>query len=466
MISMQPSRLSAYSLLHEGIQAFARAEQQGIRVDTVYCASKQKQLDKRIASLEKEFKDTKFYRHWKNSVGGKEINIDSNAQLSRFLYKVKKIEPVKETTGGGGSTDEEALLQLDIPEVKSLLTIRKFKKLKTYLDQYEREQVNGVLHPFLNLHTVKSFRSSGNSPNPQNIPVRDEEAMRIVRRALFPRIGHQFLEADFSGAEVKTNACLNKDPELLKYVRDPSTDMHRDMAIEIFLLKELNKKNQEHYLLRQAAKNGFVFPQFYGDYYVSCAENCACNWGKLSKGIWHPSEGVSLNGKFLSDHLIANKITSLDKFTEHLKKVEHDFWYKRFRVYQRWKDKWFEEYQENGYFDMPTGFRCSGVMTKKEVCNYPGQGSAFHCLLFCFIQIDKILRKENLKSRLVSQVHDSVLLDVYPPELEYVSKMIRRVIEVELAKTWKWLIVPMSADFGICDVDTSLSEKREYQIAA
>jgi DNA polymerase I-like protein with 3'-5' exonuclease and polymerase domains len=461
-----PTRLDAVQLLISGIQAFARAEQQGIRIDTQYCLRKQKQLDKRVESLEKEFKATKFYHHWHKSVGGKTLNIDSNAQLSRFLYKVKKIEPSKLTTGGDGSTDEEALTQLNIPEVQSLLTIRKLKKLKTYLEQYEREQVDGVVHPFLNLHTVKSIRSSSDHPNAQNIPNRDEEAMRIVRRALFPRLGHQFLEIDFKGSEVISNACINKDPNLLKYVRDPTTDMHRDMAIEIFKLKELDKKNPEHYLLRQAGKNGFVFPEFYGDYYVSCAENCACNWGKLSKGVWHAGEGVPLNGKFLSDHLIANGITSLIKFIDHVKKVEHNFWFKRFRVYQRWKDVWFSNYQKNGYFDMPTGFRCSGVMSKKEVGNYPGQGSAFHCLLYCFIRIDHLIKKEKLKSHLVNQVHDSMLLDVYPPELEYLSKMIKRVIEVELAEYWDWLIVPMSASFEICEIDKPWSEKREYAIAA
>ena len=95
-------------------------------------------------------------------------------------------------------------------------------------------------------------------------------------------------------------------------------------------------------------------------------------------------------------------------------KFEDDFWNRRFKVYNRWKDKWWEGYQKNGYVSMYTGFRCSGIMRRNECINIPIQGSAFHCLLWSFIQVDKISREQNWKSRLIGQIHDAMVLDVHP----------------------------------------------------
>jgi len=160
------------------------------------------------------------------------------------------------------------------------------------------------------------------------------------------------------------------------------------------------------------------------------------------------------------------QLTSISKFTDHIEEVEHKFWNERFKVYNQWKDRWFEEYQQRGYFDTLTGFRCSGVMSKKEACNYPIQCAAFHCLLWCFIRVDQISREEKWDSKLVSQVHDSMILDVHPSELEHVCKTIKVVAEQELLAHWDWIIVPMEIEFEVCGVDRPWSEKKTYQIAA
>lgn len=461
---MVSTQLNGYQLLHNGILAFARAEQQGMRIDVEYCQRKKSQLTRKIQSLEEQFKSSDLYRFWKH-IYKEKTNIGSDHQLAHILYDIKKIEPPKSTNKGRGSTDEESLLQLGIPEVNIRLQIDKLTKLRdTYLDAFIREQIDGYIHPFFGLNNVRTFRSSSDHPNLQNIPVRDEEAMNIVRRAIFPRPGHQLMETDFKGIEVNVGTCYHKDPNMIKYIMDLRTDMHRDMAIEIFTLKELDKKRADHYQLRQAAKNGFVFPEFYGDYYKSCAEYIACGWGKLSKGKWKPGQGIPLNDAFLSDHLIAVEMNSLEKFTDHIEKIEYKFWNERFKVYNQWKDRWWKAYQHKGYFDMLTGFRCSGVMSKKEVCNYPIQGSAFHCLLWCFVRIDQIIRNENLESRLVGQIHDSMMLDVLPSECEYLYKTIKRVIEQELQEHWNWIIVPMTANFEFCEIDQSWNTKKSFQL--
>ena len=191
-MTINPRTEDAYRLFHEGIQAFARAESIGIRVNLDYIQRKKRQLTHKIDNLEQDFKDTKFFKDWQDSVTG-EININSDTQLRNFLYGVKKLKPPKFTDSGQGSTDAEALKQLNIPELEILAQRDKLKRLRDVnLDGFEREQVNGVIHPFFNLHLASSFRSSANSPNLQNTPIKDEESMQICRRAVYPRKGHSF----------------------------------------------------------------------------------------------------------------------------------------------------------------------------------------------------------------------------------------------------------------------------------
>lgn len=376
-MNYNPRTKEAYQLFHQGILALANAEQNGIRVDIQYCERQKRLLTHKIDKLEEEFKQTTFYRHWEHSVRGT-ININSDTQLRHFLYDIKKFKPKKFTATGQGATDAEALSQLNIPELETLAQRDKLKRLRDVnLDGFLREQVNGVIHPFFNLHLVKSFRSSSSNPNFQNIPIRDEESMQACRKALYPRKGHQLLEIDFKAIEVVVNACINKDSTLIKYVSNPESDMHGDMARQIFIMDKIEyKTNPYHKILRQAAKNGFVFPEFYGDYYKNCAENVACNWGKLSQGKWHTGEGIKIDdGTFtLSDQFICKGINSFTAFENHLKKIERDFWDNRFPDYAEWKERWWNVYWKHGYFDTLTGFRCSGVMGKNDVTNYPAQG--------------------------------------------------------------------------------------------
>ena len=209
-MTTQPNQKDAYRLLHQGILAFSRAEQQGIGIDITYCTYMEQELSLQIRNRETEFYATKFYRHWRHTLGGKYPNINSNAQLSSFLYAVKKLKPTKDTVTGQGATDEEALEALGIPEIKTLLQIRKLKKLRdTYLRGFLKEQVNGKLHPNFNLHIARTYRSSSDRPNFQNIPKRDIQAQEICRRAIIPSPGNMLLEADYSGIEVAIAACLS-----------------------------------------------------------------------------------------------------------------------------------------------------------------------------------------------------------------------------------------------------------------
>jgi len=462
-MSISPLTYDAYRLLHQGTLALTRAERQGIRVDMDYVNRKKVQITNKITHLQEEFIETDFCKDWQKHSKGK-INIESNPQLAKYLYETKHIKIQKETKTGKGSTDEKALKQLGIPDLDLLIKIGQLKKIRdTYLDGYTREQVDGYIHPFFNLNTVVTYRSSSNNPNFQNIPIRDEYAKKVVRSALFPRPGHQLLEIDYSGIEVRINACINKDTNLVRYIKDPTTDMHRDVAIQLFKLKEFDESIKGHKFLRQAAKNGFVFPEFYGDWYKGCAENVACNWGELPKTKWQAGMGVTLDGSNLADHMIKNGIKSYDQFMMHIKNIEVDLWQNRFPEYAKWKDIWFAKYQRTGYIDLLTGFRCQGVMNKKQVCNYPGQNGGFMCLLWSFIKSDALMLKEKWDTKLIGQIHDSILLDVHPDELKHVAATIYKITCTDLPNEWEWINVPLDVDMELSPVDQPWSKKEKYK---
>lgn len=463
-MTITPNTAEAYQLFHDGILAISRAEMQGMRIDLDYVAVAKEELTKRITQAEKQLRETNFYKHWQHTTKG-EINYNSDKQLAHFLYNIRKVQPVKTTASGQGSVDDDALKQLQLPELDMILEIRRLSKARdTYLEAFEREQVKGVLHPQFNLHNVISYRSSSDSPNFQNMPKRDKEIMKIVRSAIYPRHGNQLMEVDFSGLEVSIAACYHKDPTMLKYLTSDHSDMHGDMAQQIFKIDSFNRDLPEHKHLRQAAKNGFVFPQFYGDYYKNNAIGL-CQWVGLPQTTWKSGQGVKLpDGSFISNHLRENGIKSFEDFVEHMRKIEEHFWGNRFKVYGKWKERWYADYLKNGYMDSYTGFRFRGEMRKNEVINYPVQGAAFHCLLWCFIQLDKIMREKGWNSRLIGQIHDAMVIDVDPDELAKVSKMVKRITTVELVKNWTWINVPLSVEADLGDVNGSWATLKSYAL--
>lgn len=170
-------------------------------------------------------------------------------------------------------------------------------------------------------------------------------------------------------------------------------------------------------------------------------------------------------GSTLGRHLIERGITSYEKFETHLQKIEKYFWKVRYKKYGKWREDWVDEYREKGYFDMHTGFRCKGVMSRNDVINYPVQGAAFHCLLWSFIQLDKRMREESWDTRLIGQIHDAIVMDVPPKELEYVIKTAQQVMCQEIRDYWEWITVPLTIEADVCDIDAPWSEKHGYEIA-
>ncbi len=459
---MIPTTKEAYDLLHEGVLALSHVERQGIHVDIDYIKNKKQEITEEIATVEKKIYESDFYKKWARSVKkGTKINIYSNSQLGKYLYKTKGLKVHKETATGQGSTDEETLRKLMIPELNLLLRIKKLKKIRdTYLKSFEREAGDGLLHPFFNLHTVRSYRSSSDKPNFQNIPARDQESFNIVRSAIFPSEGNQLLEVDYSQLEVRIAASYCKDEKLTHDIL--KGDMHRDMAIEIFKIDKFDHTIEGHSTLRNAAKNGFVFPQFYGDYYANCADHLACTWGGLPKSTWKSGMGIPINGSFLSDHLISKGLKTYKSFVKHIQNIEADFWQERYFAYNKWRETTWKRYQRKGYVSSKTGFIYKGLMKRNDVINYPIQGSAFHCLLWSLIQIMKTQRREHWNTKIVGQIHDSIVFDAHPKEIDKVLKIVRCIMCNDVRQKWTWITVPLEIEAELSPVNGSWADKKPY----
>jgi len=451
----------AYELMHRGVLALQKASQNGMRIDVEYCKQKIKELSTVIDSQYAQFWESNVGKIWA-SIYKEKRNVNSDLQLRYILFKQLKRKPTKFTSNENSSVDFEVLSELgkELPEISHLIKIRKYQKARdTYLKGLLREQVNGILHPFFPTHLVRTFRSSSNSINFHNQPKRDKRIKKIVRSAIFPRLGHQLGSADYAGIEVTISACYTEDDRLIHDIIHG--DMHRDMAQELYMIDEIDKHHPGENNLRQGGKNSFVFPEFYGDYWRNCAAGLL-KWAGISTLKDGTPALVHLQNKKLIKLDKNGAIRDFEKFEDHVRKIEDDFWNVRYRKYQAWKDNQWKKYTKQGYIDSLTGFRYSGIMNRKQVNNYPIQGSAFHCLLWSFIELTD--RLENWDTNLIGQIHDESVADIAPDECDSFFTMTQQITCKELPDVWKWIIVPLKIEAEVAPVDASWNELADYEI--
>ena len=466
-MQVKPNHPEAYKLIHDGLLALSEASIQGMRIDVKYCRKMDIILTKKIKRLKRQIEETHMGQLWQ-TIYGKSMLLNSDPQLSNIIFKKLKAKVVKETESGLPSVDQVSLTaaQETVPELALLLEYRKLSKVQgTYIQKFLKETVDGIMHPSFNLHTVVTYRSSSNNPNFQNIPNRDAELRKIARRAFVPRPGYQLMAADFSGIEVCISCCNHLDPKMIKYVKYPEkNNMHTDMAIQLYMLDEFQKEGTEK-TLRKGAKNGFVFPQFYGDYYGNNAP-ALMQWAEMpSDGAFNVKQGLPLmTGKTIGQHFIDKGIDNYRQFLDHVQDVQGDFWTKRFKVYNNWKKKNVAKYYKKGHLNLLTGFTCSGLIGQNDINNYPIQGAAFHCLLKTFTKLNQEIKARGLKSRLIGQIHDEVVLDAHPSEIETLKSLLKWIACEWLLDEWKWIIVPMEIETTVYDVDASWATKAEESI--
>ena len=252
-----------------------------------------------------------------------------------------------------------------------------------------------------------------------------------------------------SGAEVITSVCYHKDKNFLSYLKDKSTDMHRDQALKLWMLDRNELENPDFTAeqkkqaknIRFYAKNDWTFAQFYGDWYDSCGRT-----------LWEDSieqqKLILPSGVPLYDHIQSKGIYDVETFLEHCKDCENDLWNKRFPGYTQWKKDIVKYYQKTGYIETFFGFRFHGYMDKKQCTNYPIQGTSFHMLVMTLIEIERFIIKNKLKTKIIGQIHDSCISDIYLPELQFYLTGVHKII-AGLQDKLKWLIVPMEIETEI-----------------
>jgi DNA polymerase I len=461
-MNVQAFQRSGYQLLHEGVIALAEVEANGIRIDVDRLETVREELNERIVTMDRDIKQSEVWDDWKHRFG-QSANLSSRDQLSEMVYEVLKFPVLDYTDRGAPSVDDEALQKMDHPflaDYREIETLRKL--LKTFINGIASEVVNGRLHPSFDLHRARTMRSSSSSPNFQNLPVRNKESSAVIRSLFTASPGCVLVENDFKGIEVTVSAAYHKDKNFISYITTPGKDMHRDMAAQIYLMdpKEVSKDS------RYGAKNKFVFPQFYGDFYVSCARSL---WDWIEKGKLTGPGDVPLK-----EHLAENGIEELGAcdpeqepakgtFEHHLQKVENDFWNNRFQQYGRWRRDWYKLYLSRGYFDILSGFRISGFMRRNAVINYPVQGAAFHCLLQTLIWVNAEIKKRRMKTKLVGQIHDSLIADVPESELWDYLDIVHHAVVNRLRAHWKWINVPLEIETELCAPGKTWFDKQEVK---
>jgi DNA polymerase len=416
-------------LLIEGGTYLLDAQQKGIRINTELLQQTKKEIEGKLKQLDAEIMQSKEVANKWDSV--KKFSYTSNKDLPKLLFDILKIpKPTKKeelTKKGQPSLDKKNLPRYEkkYPFIKLILRWKKWQRTLACIDQFEREVVDDLVHPNFNLNTARTFRPSTSDPNFANIAKRDEETKTIMRSLVVPREECCLIEYDFKQLEVCINACINKDPVLLEYVRQEKSHLHTDQAVILFMKEKKDIDKIEAFV----CKNSFVFATFYGSYYKQTAPDLWKNMPDVTK-----------------QHLRECGIQNYFDFEEHVKIVERALW-EKFHVYAEWQKSIYREYLKNGYIDTLTGFRLQGWMKKNDVICYPAQGCAFHCLLQLIIWISKELKKRKIKrSFLINQVYDSTFWNMHPDDEKEIDFMYYDFVTNILPKIYDWLIVPLKIE--------------------
>lgn len=363
-------------------------EQAGIRVEADQLKEYGEQLGERIAELEKEIYE----------MAGEEFNINSPKQLGVILFEKLGMPHAKKTkTGYSTAADVLEKLAPDYPVVAKILDYRQLAKLKsTYADGLAVYiGSDGRIHGKFNQTITATGRISSTEPNLQNIPVRMEQG-RLIRKVFVPADGYVFVDADYSQIELRILAHCSGDEQLINAYRE-ARDIHRMTASQVFH----TPFDQVTDLQRRNAK----------------AVNFGIVYGISSFGL---SQDLSITRKEASEY------------------IEHYF--ATYPGIKKFLDDCVSQAKEKGYAVTLYGRRrpvpelkSSNFMQRnfgeRVAMNAPIQGTAADIIKIAMIGVDDELKKRKLKSRLLLQVHDELLIEAEESEVEEVKEILKDQME-------------------------------------
>ncbi len=350
-------------------------------------------------------------------IAGKEFNIASPKQLSSIMFEDLNY-PVIKKTKTGYSTDESVLKELanqgyELPEL--LLEYRQYSKLKsTYLDALPKmiNPETGRIHTTFSQTTTTTGRLSSNNPNLQNIPIRSEKG-RAIRAAFIPEENWQMLAADYSQVELRMLAHFSKDTVLTKAFKN-NEDIHRVVASEINDIP-LDEVTSEQ---RYAAK----------------AINFGIIYGQTAHGL---SQTTSMN-RFEAQQFIDSyfqQFPNIKDFIESTIAQAHidggiRTMHGRFRS--------LPELSSSKKVDKERG--------EREALNTLIQGSAAELIKIAMLNVDNALQSEGLKANMLLQIHDELVFESHPDDLNKLETLVKREMEGAMN-----LNVPLKVDIGTGD---------------
>lgn len=391
------------------LHVLADMELEGIKLDEKFLRSLSNDLIDDIKNLE-----TTIYKE-----AGTEFNIASPKQLGEILFeKLKLIDKPKKTKTGQYSTAEDVLSYLakDHQIIREVLEYRGLTKLKsTYVDALP-EQVDpttGRVHTDYMQTVAATGRLSSNNPNLQNIPIRTERG-REVRKAFVPRDeNYTLLSADYSQIELRIIAALSEETTMIEAFKN-GEDIHASTASKVFNvpLKEVTREQRSN---AKTVNFGIIY-------------------------------GVSAFG--LSNQTDLSRSEAKDLI---------DTYYKTYPKLRNYIGEQIDFARENGYVqtvlgrrrylrDINAGNAVVRGAAERNAVNAPIQGSAADIIKIAMINIHKKLLDGGFKSKMLLQVHDELVFDLYKPELETLKPLIRS--EMENAYL---LSVPLEVELGIGD---------------
>lgn len=331
-------------------------------------------------------------------LAGREFNINSPKQLGVVLFEEMKI-PCKKKTKSGYSTKAEVLEELapDYPIVKLILEYRSLTKLKsTYCDGLLKViQPDGRIHTFFNQVETRTGRISSLEPNLQNIPIRTELG-REMRRFFVAGGGSTLIDADYSQIELRVLAALANDENMITAFNN-GEDIHKTTAAQVFNLPP----EMVTPLLRSRAK--------------------AVNFGIVyGIGAFSLAKDIGVSVKEAKDYI--------DGYLHHFSGVAD------------YMDKMIETAKENGYAEtlfhrrrylpeLQSSNRMLRAFGERVARNMPIQGTAADIIKIAMIRVDERLEKENMKSRLILQVHDELIVESPLEEAEKALKIVTNEME-------------------------------------
>lgn len=435
-----------------GMDTLAKVQSEGLPIDVSKIGDLQDMLKAKYAEAERFACESEEAALWRQKHPGEVFNPSSNKQLVEILFRICRLKPPSAKEDATGDTLEK----LGTPFCNAIRGMRRWSKIQDFLKGYECEAVWDeekrchLIRPFFNLSTgaggdgdagPRTYRSSADSPNFQNIPKRDKEMKKMLRSLFIAPPGYRYMEMDYKSLEVMVSASYHHDPQMIHYLQNPDSDMHRDTACDMYIRSHEELSKEE----RSSIKSGYVFSSFYGASYKSCALNMWNNMPKTTK-----------------EHLIKDcGIRTYPQWEEHVKKCDDIFWNQRFKVYNAWRRTEWDRYQTFGYVQSYTGFRCWGPMGYTEATNRCIQGSAFHILLKALTYDLQDIRAEGLQSVIIGQIHDAIIALVKEGEEDRIASIVYRNGVERVSREFPWICVPLVIEADASEVGGSWAKMTE-----